>query len=181
MNLKTFMTSLKKAIGLALLLSFIASCTSKKIAEDPIKKYLSLENPYLEIYKSKAGTYGFGDASGALQDSILLCYELLEKNDENLKPIIHSLVSNNPEQEELIFIQGKNHMNQENYARAIEIFANLRSSENYDIKDQSRYYYALLSLYLNEKDQEALAIFNDISSDDKSEFKYHAKDIISYL
>jgi TolA-binding protein len=138
-----------------------------------------MENPYAERNKEKV--LGFAEVDGALRDSIIMCYELLEKNDEELKPIIHQLVTKNPENEELQFIRAMNHMNQGNYAKAIEGFAALRSSEDYDTMDQARYYYALISLYLNSKDREAKSIFNVISSDIKSEFQYHAKDLLAYL
>ena len=91
---------------------FISSCKTKKIAENPIGKFLTSANPYSGI---KADAMGFGDIEGGLRDSLNTCYELLDQNDKELRPIIAKLVDNNPENEELQFINGKNHMNLENY------------------------------------------------------------------
>jgi tetratricopeptide (TPR) repeat protein len=140
-----------------------------------------MENPYNEFNKSDRETMGFGDPTSGLKDSLSMCYDLLDDKDKDLRPIIGSLAEQNPGNEEIQYISAKNHMNLGNYARAIEGFSKLRSSDTYELMDQARYYYSLISVYLDNKDQSAIALLEEISNDKKSEFQKLAVDVIAFL
>ncbi len=136
----------------------------------------------IEAIVAKLESYGMADPSKGRNDSLAMALTFFEKYEwKKAIPILAELSKKYPEELETKYYLGLAYLNIENYHVAIETLKPLTTSENYEIKDNARYYLALTISIFRENDEITKRLLNEIVTDPKSSWSAQAKNMLNMI
>ena len=123
-------------------------------------------------------TYGFADPAKGRKDSLIMALNFFRKYEwEKALPILTELAQNYPNEFQVKYFLGLVYLNSSDYNQSIKILEALTTNEDYEIKDNSRYYLALSRTISRSNKQDTDRILNEIVTDTNSAWVEQAKEL----
>ncbi len=146
--------------------------------KDMMAKFYKHPIEKIETTITTLETYGFADPSKGRKDSLIMALNFFREYEwEKALPILTELTQNYPNEFQAKFFLGLVYLNSAEYTKSIKILGDLSSNEDYEIKDNSRYYLALSRTISGSDKQATGRILNEIVTDTNSAWVEQAKEL----